>query len=652
MIYDILQMQSGGVAIPPFSYYKPVMVNTSSPSTTKSVSTSSSSSSGKSGNELGDKDLMKMLQSIDGLPSDMRSIYNQLQRFYDAQSLGINTSDLSRQYLSAMQALKVAKFQKQEYDNAYKTVQDRKGLNEIAIVGNNQVAAFDLKENKITYVNVDTYLKNKDKYQACTNADLLNYRAETKANDSSILKVVNNGIGLEYIDNLIKQYMEKLGSDETSSSQYIQKSSTGKLDALNDVIAKAYNGSDEPSVSYDGLYKIETVNRNQARQAQQAIRYIYEQLPDNAKTLLAAKSNTGNIQDAYQYVLNSVIASKVGMTVSNKTEVNRELIEDSTGKKPGGTKSGSTKDGDDMNTATQWLLGYGNKSDFLIQNTTTDGIRVRGNDLPIVSKEGTPYGVMQSLQNVSQSQFAGILDWTSASIGGEKINPEMMNQILSTEGTIHSIDMPIDLEKASQGEIVPDFDAMKRKSAADKKLRDQGILMNSPEEIAKNLDVINKIYQEFNLPVAYGDDGQLLNNGAWRRFGVINAIAYDKAMGDMDFDQNPFLEEIKDEGRIRNITSQIKRVNGWDGKDKSGEFEFDEDNWYDWNGHDHYYKGTVFIPVKKDYFSAQAGSGEKTSPEYALNTETRQQVEEIKDAQFLQQQENKKKKNYVDPSKL
>ena len=46
-------------------------------------------------------------------------------------------------------------------------------------------------------------------------------------------------------------------------------------------------------------------------------------------------------------------------------------------------------------------------------------------------------------------------------------------------------------------------------------------------------------------------------------------------------------------------------------------FEFDEDNWYDWNGHAHYYKGTVFVPVKVDYFSAQSGSGEKLPPAYS-----------------------------------
>lgn len=642
MIYDINKLQSGGV-IPPFSYYKPVLVNQGQATTTPSSSTTSSKSATEKG-KITDKDLMGLLGSIDGLPSDMQETYKILSRFYDMQELGISTSDLSSQYLRAMQSLKKAKFNKQEYDNAYKTVSQNKGLNEVAIGQGGYVFTRNEK-NEPTPIKIETYLKNPEKYSLYTNSNLLDCRAQNVkfANDNSVMSIVSNGIGLEQVDKLIKQYMYNLGTDEDSHSQYVSKKTAQRQEALQTLVDRAFKGEDIAEVSVDGLYKIKSLTQTQARQAKEAISYIYQQLPENAKMLLQLKSGKSNPTEAMNYIKNVIIGQKVDMGASQKQSIDRTLVLDDTGTKPGAKGTGAkTSDGEDMNVATQWLLGYGNKSTFVIQNTTTDGIQTTGNDLPIVSKEGTPYGVMSTMQDITKSQFAGLLDWQNASIGGEKLNSEMMNQVVSKDGVIHSVDMPIDMEKASQGEIVPDYDAMKRKSAADQELREKGIRMTNPEEIAKNVDEINKIYQEHKLPVAYDSTGQLIHNGAWRRFGVINAIAYDKAIGDMDFEDNDYLQEITDDSRIKNITEQIKKLNGWD-KDGEGGFDFDEDNWYDWNGHDHYYSGTVFVPVKTDYFSAQAGSGEKVPPQYSLQIEEKQQIKQHKDDV---------RARYVDPSKL
>lgn len=633
-------MQSGG-SMPPFSVYRPVTVDLGLSRQVETDDTTTKTKEDKG--QLTNKDLMNLLGNIKGLPSDMEQIYSRLSRFFDLQDLGISTGDLSTQYLSAMHDLKRAEFNKQEYDKAYKTVSQNKGLNEVAI-GQGGYVFVRNEKNEPKPIKIETYLQDPSKYSLYTNSNLLDYRAQNKnsAYDNTVMEIVNNGIGLEQVDKLIKQYMMSLGKDEESSSQYISKKTQQRQQALQALVEKAYNGEDIASVSVDGLYKIKSLTETQARQAQEAISYIYNQLPENAKQLLHIKSGKASDKEALNYIKNVIIGQKVGMTTSSKQTIDRNLVEDTTGNKPG-AKATATKDGEDMNVATQWMLGYGNKSQFVIQDTTTDGIQTMGNDLPIVTKEGSPLGVMDSLQNISRSQFGGMLDWGSASIGGVKLNQEAMTQVLAKDGVIHSVDMPIDQGKASQGEIVPDYDAMKRKTAADKELKEQGILLDSPENIAKNVNIINQTYQKYQLPVAYANDGQLINNGLWRRFGVINAVAYDKAMGDEDFEDNPYLQEITNDTRIKNITSQIRSANGWDSKESKKEFEFDEDNWYDWNGHDHYYEGTVFIPVKADYFSAQAGSGEKVGPNYAMEIEAKQQISNHK---------KDVKQRYVDPSKL
>ena len=62
-----------------------------------------------------------------------------------------------------------------------------------------------------------------------------------------------------------------LGKDEESSSQYISKKTQQRQQALQALVEKAYNGEDIASVSVDGLYKIKSLTKTQARQAQEAI---------------------------------------------------------------------------------------------------------------------------------------------------------------------------------------------------------------------------------------------------------------------------------------------------------------------------------------------------------------------------------------------
>ena len=99
------------------------------------------------------------------------------------------------------------------------------------------------------------------------------------------------------------------------------------------------------------MYKIKSLTETQARQAQEAISYIYNQLPENAKQLLHIKSGKASDKEALNYIKNVIIGQKVGMTTSSKQTIDRNLVEDTTGNKPG-AKATAAKDGEDMNVAT------------------------------------------------------------------------------------------------------------------------------------------------------------------------------------------------------------------------------------------------------------------------------------------------------------
>jgi hypothetical protein len=62
------------------------------------------------------------------------------------------------------------------------------------------------EKNEPKPIKIETYLQDPSKYSLYTNSNLLDYRAQNKnsAYDNTVMEIVNNGIGLEQVDKLIK----------------------------------------------------------------------------------------------------------------------------------------------------------------------------------------------------------------------------------------------------------------------------------------------------------------------------------------------------------------------------------------------------------------------------------------------------------------
>ena len=94
----ILKLQQGGNALPPLVSYQPVTVTGGA---TAGASVAPSDNNQESA-DLTDKDLLKMLEKLDGLPSDMAVLTQTLQNFYidqqysHSQVLPILRQDTSR----------------------------------------------------------------------------------------------------------------------------------------------------------------------------------------------------------------------------------------------------------------------------------------------------------------------------------------------------------------------------------------------------------------------------------------------------------------------------------------------------------------------------------------------------------------------------
>lgn len=599
------KLQQGGGFDSLFTIYKPIQ--TESPRRTMQSSGRPESKREKDDSDKGkltEKDLFQMLKDLDGLPNDMQQLVVGLSTtLRNAQLLGVeDVGSLANNYLQNLYKLKQAKFNKEQYDEAYKRAVENGSLNDIAITINGAVLVQD-KDEKITALSPEQWAKAKEsgQYQPLTNSNLLWLRAHNPGwvNNNKVLQTVENGIGLEQVHKMIKDRFHKIGSTEVSTDQFVPKEAVKGAQILEQML----------SSGPEGYYKItQEMTKTKDSQVKAALYYIYSTLPANARTRLALETADGTKDSAI-----GIISSMILGTVESKNKYSAQYI----GTKEKLTSSGKGKNGimdnGELNTAIKWLQGYGNKESFVINLGSSSSYLVQSTTMPLVKMNGDYLGVNSTLQQVSEGQYSPILDLRSVSMGMKLIDPAQFNQILLTDGKISSIDFPC-IEQ--NGVVMPDLSRETRvaKERADAQIRQRGISLSDEQSVRQNYQVINQIYQDNGLPAAYNSNGTLIT-ARWRRFGVINGKAWNGALGMDYFESNSLLEEDTNDANIQNYVSTIKKE------------DWDDSSWLGLSGVDHLYKGTIWIPVQVNYHAAAASM--KMSPNEAQALEERQQALEM-----------------------
>lgn len=614
---NIKFMQSGG-GVSPFTYYQSFRINTEQPRTISEDTTKS-----KKDDELNDKDLMKMLQDLDGLPSDKELIFKQLKRFYQEQSSGLSTSSLATTYLNTLNQIKTAKFNKEQFDKAYKISEKNDSLNEIAITESGHVLVKDEK-NELKALTPDEYLKNRDsgKYMTVTNSQLLQERAYKSAHANGVFNTVNNSVSLPMVDKLITQYLASLGTDEGKTSGYFKVGSKGVeqgLQYLQEAIARAgkVGSIGANGISIEGLYKGEFLTKSQATQAQHALSYIYKMLPNNAKTLLKVKA--GSDKGAFDLIANLVYS-----TTSDTDHFTYDLIEDAEGKKPGSSDGSDKKGKTPMSAPMAALLGKG-AQEFIEFNTgNSNSVYLKG-IMGTMGKEGENGGVLpagSSLQEVSASNYKGILDMNNATFGGSKLNSLGLQHTAIKDSDIAFVDFPVDLQ-APNGTIRPDLQLTSKMEKADDEIRRLKIADDDYEKI-------NEIYEKHELKPKYLPNGEL-NEHVYKRFAIIYASVDGRALADEEmFDKN-LVDIVNDDYTKESFQTLIRK--------KTNDKSYTMSN--SWIGSDDLYQGAIFIPVRGDMFNAAMSSG--ASAQFKLPTDS---VREIDDRQQITEIQNNTAQRY------
>lgn len=587
MKFSIRKMQAGG-GLPPFTYYQPVTVNNSATPAQASAAANSSATSKSGDGGITDKDLLKMLGEIDGLPSDMSAIFNSIQELYAFPTLGSNSSSiLNSRYLSALQQVKVASFNKKEYDNAYKQAISNNTLPEYAITDQGKLVAMDSK-GTITTISLETLNENQGKYQLLTNSNLLKLRADSHPMDNSILSVVQEGVSMDMVNKYIQQIADKIGTSNETLEGYSETSGNNITKGIQ--FLKHASAQDiKDTMQVDGTYKSSIINKSQRSQAKAALNYIYQTLPVNMRTLLELK---GGSKEGGLGLIGQIINSGLDATSEFKTS----LVLDENGNKLG-TKTSTKSDGSgstsgtDLSPALAFIAGKGDQKEIQLNPGSSFAVTVNGYYGIATDSSGHALGENATLQDLSKGSLAGNLDFSKATMGGARIQAGMYDRVLLNDSTIVSMDLPIRIDEMSGLEI-PDFTQCKKLETVNVELRRQGINPDSPAD-AQQIITINQAYQKAGLSPKFDQQGQVIK-GQWKRFAAVQARADERAFGKDPTFEHDTIAEVTDDNVLESFVATMAK-NDKNYKLSGGFFGFGKDN---------VYQGTIFIPLSDNLVTA------------------------------------------------
>lgn len=585
----ILKFQQGGNAIPPLVSYQPVTVTGTPSSNVRDTNNKTTETT-----DLTDKDLLTMLEKLDGLPSDMQVLTDSLQNFYIDQQYSPfpNTANIATKYLTVLNQMKIANFNKKEYDDAFDIVSQNGGINELAINDRGQIFCVN-SEGDFKLLNTQQLKENSD-YQPLTNSDLLNFRAyyPQLANNNDILKVVKNGIGIETVTKMIQDSINNLGSSTESSEGYAKIKAQQIISGLQDFInAQEQSGNYDATV--DNLYKSKLLTKNQAMQSQEALAYIYRTLPENAKTLLKTKTNNGTDKEAIELV-STLINSKLDYSREFSLDLDQTTDDLSNSKK-------DVNDKVEANLVMQIQAGTGGHDTvWTIDNKSGIGMTISGTVYEqIKDNQGNHIGKTSVENLLNSSGLRSIINADNGIFfGDQKVDLDNLSTIsYDGKGLLRTI-LPV----RSDGS--PNFDLLDEYSKA------QAEFLLSSQTQEDKIRIFKDQEKYPGLSQLVTPDGEF-DKSKFAPFIVISGITTD-GLTDIDKENNTFITEVK---QTPELVQQLKNSLAVSSGKNIQYPEIDEYGWAEVlslgiNGYDHVFKGNVFIPVNMNKSSAVIGGNQ------------------------------------------
>lgn len=599
----IFKFQQGGTT-PPFVAYQPVIVSDKRTTATQEEALAAKATKASESGKLTSKDLYTMLkEKLKGLPSDVDVAMSQLKSLEQLAAMdfdGSFTQSLESKYLSTLSTMNKLSFSREQYDEAMKNVKANGGLNEAAIDQYGQIYMTDGKDFKM----MSPEEAKKSGWTVVTNQDLLYLRANDSslAGKDTILSIINNGIGISQVTKMIQDAIGNLGTTSNSETAYATTPQGQLIQGLNDFI-KAAQETGQYDATVEDLYKAQIINKTQAQQAQQALNYVYQTLPANAKTLLKTKTKDGTDKQCID-LINQLILSKT----DTEKSFTSELLGGPTKKSMSKDANAGSKDSTDMKTSLplQIMQDMGESDVAPVTIDKGNGIQmsVYGSFYSAVSDKKGETITNTSLQNMlAQSGLQDIVkNVRNITFGDQKLSPEQLAKITYNNTGVVRAEIPVNEDGTVKLSVLDDFNAAMNEI--------KGLGNTSPQQI-------QAIKAKYHLDQYLNDDGTP-NPKHTAPFILTEGYTTEKN-GVQDSD---FVKHIKNptDDQIQLIKDSLTVGTGKDAKVP----EIDTFDWYnpfDWFGTENIYKATIYIPITNNVGAAVRGGNQNLDYDEALKYE-------------------------------
>lgn len=583
-------------------------------------------------------DMLKdLIGKLEGLPSDARVLSNELMKFFQQRSLyssdgSIRTDDLRYLYANILTKVNEANYNKETYKELSKQVTENGGMYEALTRHDGAILAYDASQGMQTakWMSVEQF-KKQGNLTALTNNEALRIRAEDNnfAFKNDIMQCVGNGVGQNVVMATIQEAMSKLGETTfkregaMTFQEAKQQAAAEGLTMFKQIAAKVSqqaqisNGGTgekglESMITMDQLYKYAAVSQDNKAQIDAAMAFLWQTLPSAQKAFLKMRTQGGTDQEAMMLMM----TMGAGYTSASMDVQATPITDPAKGGKGG-------KDSDIKESQAQlFVRGGGPRSTFTIHTGHSYGIPVEATTAPIVDSAGNTMDI-NTLGQLSDSQYSGILDKGQITINGEHIAPNNARYVTIDNKTLYRMWLPA--KKNDQGVLVPNFSQLQEIEEAKAKCRAEGINPDlPPSEDGQGSDEalsdqqcerINAILQEMNLPVMFKRDhygaGHFMSTDTWYPFVGVEVSAIKEAFGDAELEAigraiAAGAQEITNSKTLELIQSRIN-------KDLPEGHKIEVDtNWID---HNDAIKGIAYIPLRQNYAQAAVSGKQFQSPE-------------------------------------
>lgn len=610
----IPKKQTGGTFSKYFSTYTPVTVQ--QPSREQSTR-QSSSEKGK----LTEKDFFDMLKDINGLPNEMKTIVgNLLDTFRMSALTGIDTGDLATTYLSNLYQVRIATDNKEKYDSAVERATKNGAMTEPAISIRGNLFVQD-QDGAIQEITLNQYLENEDQYKRrlLTVSNLANMRAYSPelAFNPKVFNIINNGVGFELFQTLIKQAAQSLGTSEYTRNGMF--SVNGQASAGLELLSTLRNDDRVQamgSVTAESLYKYKVIDKNQKEQINALTDYMLAVLPDNVKTWAAFRTGITNKEKATRDLIVKYLTA--GKSESHLFDID---YQGSMSKVTGTKESTESDDGENPKEGYWVQVQRGMGGEDTIYNIL--------NDRSLMQVNGKYYGTTPGMEiNKSFNQYLAdsgirniIKNMDNITFGDVTISSDSYNDIvIDANGGVMATTLPI----TPEGKV--DFSIFDTYSELQNKLRNKGLIPNTPEynsEMAEEL---------INNGLDYLVDAQkgTIDISKFGHFLVFRGLTSSKAKAiqgrkkvDIDDVESNYIIDASNDDQLYDVIRQALST-----KDVS--YDIDPNNLLDWNGWDKVYSGNIFIPINQNTINGMNADDNdiktSTAMQYELNMQQRQKA--------------------------